>query len=111
MPSFFLLYLLAFGCAQNATPAAKIAYETPVQAEQTDCPEGVKIACNVPNVTQNALEQNQAVIQQCIADCIQALQPESVSAQQLQQECESSCNEEHFIGQVEVAPSTGETPK
>lgn len=97
------------GCAPKAAPAPDVAPDPTPVAAHTDCPEGVKLACNVPNVTQKTLQKTEAVIQQCIADCIYARQAEAISADQIQQQCESGCMEEHFIGQVEVVPDGGET--
>ena len=100
---FTMIYLL--GCAKQPVSTTPAPSEVPsISAETDDCPEGVKIGCNVPDVTQTDLDANQQKIQTCTEECIQSRQAESIGAEQIQHECHNQCMEEHFMGQVEIVP-------
>ena len=102
IPYVFYMFV---GCAKQPTPTVPSTPEsTPTVSESNDCPEGVKTGCNVPDVTQSDLDANQQKIQTCTEECIQSRQAESISAEQIQNECHNKCMEEHFMGQVEVIP-------
>ena len=97
--------LFMFGCAKQSTPTTPLMeLPTSITSNSKDCPEGVKVGCNVPDVTQSDLDTNQQLIVTCTETCIQSRQAESISAEQIQNECHNQCMEEHFMGQVEVVP-------
>tara|TARA_B100001093_G_C26191429_1_gene744098 strand:+ start:120 stop:464 length:345 start_codon:yes stop_codon:yes gene_type:complete len=103
--SCLLSLICLLGCAKQPTPTVDpIPKSAPILSESDDCPEGVKIGCNVPDVTQAELDANQQQIATCTETCIQSRQAESVGAEQIQNECHNQCMEEHFMGQVEVVP-------
>ena len=100
-----LCTIILLGCAKQPVSTTPAPSEVPsISAETDDCPEGVKIGCNVPDVTQADLDMNQQKIQTCTEECVQSRQAESIGAQQIQHECHNQCMEEHFMGQVEVVP-------
>ena len=102
----FLPYvLLIIGCAkQSASTTPSSGIPASIISDSEDCPEGVKIGCNVPDVTQSDLDANQQLIVTCTETCIQSRQAESIGADQIQNECHNQCMEEHFMGQVEIVP-------
>ena len=101
--SYLLLWTLSVGCSQKSTsPATPINILEDKQDE--DCPEAVKISCNVPDMTEAEMKQIYEANQQCVAQCVQSKQAESVSADMIQQDCRHSCDEQFFVGQVEVVP-------
>ena len=103
--SCLLSLICLLGCAKKPTPAVPSTPEpTPILSDSEDCPEGVKIGCNVPDVTQADLDGNQQLIVTCTETCVQSRQAESISADQIENECHNQCMEEHFMGQVEVIP-------
>jgi|GEM_PF-4122838 len=73
--------------------------------DSEECPEGVKTGCNVPDVTQSELVEKQSALDICLSAC-----PED-SPGQTNQDCVNSCQEEHFIGQVEVVPDLEIAPE
>lgn len=97
--------LLMFGCANKSTSTTpSIEVPTSITSDSEDCPEGVKIGCNVPDVTQSDLDANQQLIVTCTETCVQSRQAESIGADQIENECHNQCMEEHFMGQVEIVP-------
>ena len=84
---------------------------TSITSDSQDCPEGVKIGCNVPDVTQSDLDANQRLIITCTETCVQSRQAESIGSAQIQNECHNQCMEEHFMGQVEVVPEILRDPE
>lgn len=99
------------GCAKQPVPIVPPVPETPIISETDDCPEGVKIGCNVPDVTQSDLDANQQLIVTCTETCVQSRQAESIGADQIELECHNQCMEEHFMGQVEVVPEILRDPE
>lgn len=67
-------------------------------------PEGVKVSGNLPVYTESELAAAEASRQSCIDECIKDNQMRAVSPQEIRVDCERSCDESHFIGQVEVVP-------
>ena len=106
----YVLYMFV-GCAKQPVPIVHPVPETPIISETDDCPEGVKIGCNVPDVTQSDLDANQQLIVTCTETCVQSRQAESIGADQIELECHNQCMEEHFMGQVEVVPEILRDPE
>ena len=81
--------------------------ETPTLqgTDSEECPEGVKTGCNVPDVTQSELVEKQSALDICLSAC-----PED-SPGQTNQDCVNACQEEHFMGQVEVVPDLEMVPE
>ena len=106
----YYLLLVHLGCALKSTTPVQPTTETTdsVTVESDACPEGVKVGCNVPDVTQADIDTNQAKISSCKATCISNRQAESVSADMIESQCQQQCLEEHFMGQVEVVPTLEE---
>lgn len=106
MSKCFLLYALyLLGCAKQSTPTVPSTPEpTPLVSDSDTCPEGVKTGCNVTDVTQSDLDANEQLIVTCTETCVQSRLTESISAEQIQNECHNQCMEEHFMGQVEIVP-------
>ena len=73
--------------------------------KKEDCPSGVKTPCNVPAMTEEEIAKSQEDEQQCFADCVQSRQAEAIAHDVIEAECQQSCMQEHFIGQVRVVPS------
>ena len=67
-------------------------------------PEGVKVSGNLPVYTESELAAAAAERQSCIDECVKDNQMRAVSPQEIRVDCERSCDESHFIGQVEVVP-------
>ena len=108
----YLMYALCLlSCVKQPAPVVPSTPEVPTLSETDDCPEGVKIGCNVPDVTQSDLDANQQLIVTCTETCIQSRQAESISAEQIQNECHNQCMEEHFMGQVEIVPEILRDPE
>ena len=82
-------------------PISKLA----IQKKEDDCPPGVKISCNVPTMTQEEIDRINAANKQCFEECVQSRQAEAISHDVIESECQHSCNQQHFIGQVQIAPS------
>lgn len=74
-------------------------------ANSEECPEGVKIGCNVPDVTESELVERESALDLCLSAC-----PED-SPEQSNQDCVNTCQEEHFIGQVEIVPDLEIAPE
>ena len=72
--------------------------------EDSDCPPGVKIACNVPTMTQNEINAMNAKNEKCVQECVRSRQMESIDHTMIEEQCQQTCNQEHFVGQVQVAP-------
>jgi hypothetical protein len=110
----FSLFLIAqIACSSKPTPPVtpvEIPSETSID-ETSDCPEGVKVGCNVPDVTQADIDANNAKTTECIDTCIASRQTEAVSAEMIESQCQQQCMEEHFMGQVEVVPTLEESPE
>ena len=101
---YFLLLTTYVGCAQKTTsPATPIDITVPIQ-EDEDCPEAVKVSCNVPDMTETEMNKIYEASQQCVEQCVQNRQAESVSADMIKQECQRGCDAKFFVGQVEVVP-------
>ena len=96
--------LLFTACTPKTTPET---LDTPIieVSEKEECPEGVKIGCNVPDVTESELVERQSALDICLSAC-----PED-SPGQSNQDCLNACQEEHFMGQVEIVPDLEMAPK
>ncbi len=107
------LYLLlasfswSISCSNKATPTTTVD-PAPIEVLSTDsdqeCPEGVKISCNVPDMTEKEMNTIYAANQQCMVECVQSRQAESISSDMIQQECQQGCDDLYFVGQVEMIP-------
>ena len=104
-----LLPLILFtACtAKQSTPNTldKPKMEVAKVANTEDCPEGVKTGCNVPDVTESELVERESALDLCLSAC-----PEN-SPEQSNQDCVNTCQEEHFIGQVEIVPDLKMAPE
>ena len=110
----YIALLSSLSCAQKKTgditsnPAETIAPETPdkeVLPNQEDCPPGVKTPCNVPAMTEEEIAKSQEAERKCFADCVQSRQAEAIAHDVIESQCQQSCMQEHFVGQVRVVPS------
>ena len=90
---------------KQANPSDEKISELDIQKKEEDCPPGVKIACNVPTMTQEEIDRINAANKQCFEECVQSRQAEAVAHDVIESECQYSCNQQHFVGQVQVAPS------
>lgn len=97
----FLFFVFLTACSHKST--SRPSPPTTVENE-SNCPEGVKTGCNVPGVTESQLQDNQQQIDTCINTCIQSKQTEAQSIDSITLDCQSSCFEQHFIGQVQIVP-------
>ena len=107
------LYLLlasfswSISCSNKVTPTTTVD-PTPIEVLSPDsdqeCPKGVKISCNVPDMTEKEMNTIYAANQQCVETCVQSRQAESVSAEMIQHECQRGCDDLYFVGQVEIIP-------
>ncbi len=96
-----LFFTLLTACSHKST--SQTSPPTAVENEN-HCPDGVKTGCNVPEVTESQLQDNQQQIDTCIDTCIQSKQTEARSIDSITLDCQSSCFEQHFIGQVQIVP-------
>jgi len=90
---------------EKATSSNDKISELDIQKKEEDCPPGVKIACNVPTMTQDEIDSINAANKQCFEECVQSRQAEAIAHDVIESECQYSCNQQHFVGQVQVAPS------
>jgi len=98
-------------CAQkkSETPTrAPVSTETKAEETQKaeeDCPPGVKTGCNVPTMTQEEVDEINAANKKCFDECVQSRQAEAIDYRMIEDQCQQSCNQEHFVGQIQLAPS------
>ena len=114
----YIALLSSLSCAQKntgtlssnptETTATEVsAGEMPTSCKKKeDCPPGVKDPCNVPAMTEDEIAKSQEDEQQCFADCVQSRQAEAIAHDVIESECQQSCMQEHFVGQVRVVPSS-----
>ena len=93
-----MLFLAFISCVTTSPETA------PAELPTSPPPEGVKVSGNLPVFTESELAEAEAERLSCIDDCIKANQMRAVSPQEIRVDCERSCDETHFIGQVEVVP-------
>ena len=97
--------MLIFAFIACATTSPETTPAEPPAAEEP-APD-VKAPGNLPVMTEAELVAAEAQLQSCIDDCVKANQMRAVSPQEIRVDCERGCNEEHFIGQVEVIDAPG----
>jgi hypothetical protein len=102
--------VLSFACLTKKTePVTTDPTTIEDAAEETsgesDCPEGVKVDCNVPTMTREEIAEINEANRQCVEDCVTSRQAEAMSADLIQEQCQQGCNQKHFVGQVQVAPT------
>lgn len=89
-----------------------VSTEATSTINDSDCPPGVKTGCNVPTMTQEEIAAVQEKNKKCVQECVQSRQMEAIDHKMIEYQCIESCNQEHFVGQVQVAPSLPlEAPK
>ncbi len=105
--------IFVFACATKTTEPTPI--DPPPTEESSiapktdpDCPPGVKTDCNVPTLTQAEIDKIQEANRQCVADCVSSRQAEAMAAQMIQDQCQNSCDQKHFVGQVQIEPVLNE---
>ena len=86
---------------KNAAPPEKATVIE--EASASDCPPGVKTGCNVPMLTKDEISAIQEANQKCVQECVQARQAEAMDATIIREQCQRTCDQEHFVGQVQVA--------
>tara|TARA_Y100001954_G_C15256189_1_gene335168 strand:- start:65 stop:415 length:351 start_codon:yes stop_codon:yes gene_type:complete len=111
MNLFSLLFCIS--CSPKKTEEPQTASVQPAsKVDDSDCPPGVKTACNVPTMTQEEIAAIQEKNKECVQECVRSRQMEAVDYKMIEYQCQESCNQEHFVGQVQVAPSLPlEAPK
>ena len=105
MNTYIFSLLLCMSCSSKKKEEPKAAVSTTSAQEDSDCPPGVKTACNVPTMTQEEIDAVQAKNKDCVQECVQSRQMEAIDHNMIEYQCLQSCNQEHFVGQVQVAPS------
>ena len=109
-----LSVFLCISCSQKNTETNQPTTISHTASTQKDsnCPPGVKTACNVPTMTEEEIAAVQEKNKECVQECVQSRQMEAIDHNMIEYQCQESCNQEHFIGQVQVAPSLPlEAPK
>ncbi len=107
-----LLFLLACSPKKQEEPKTTVSSQNISIEKEQDCPPGVKTACNVPTMTQEEINAIQEKNKECVQECVQSRQMEAIDHKMIEYQCQESCNQKHFVGQVQVAPSLPlEAPK
>ena len=110
--NLFSLFLCISCSSKKKEEPQTLSVQPPSTVEDSDCPPGVKTACNVPTMTQEEIAAIQEKNKECVQECVQSRQMEAIDHKTIEYQCIESCNQEHFIGQVQVAPSLPlEAPK
>ena len=106
-----VLILLSFACssppiAENEKQLSNLKVEKdtskPAARKLTVPDTSIKRSGNLPKMTRSELKKKEAARHECIQACINRRQAEAVSASMISQQCQRQCNQDHFIGQVEV---------
>ena len=102
---FSLFLCISCSPKKKEEPQATTSLQVPPTKDDSDCPPGVKIACNVPTMTQEEIAAVEAKNKECVQECVRSRQMEAIDHKMIEYQCQDSCNQEHFVGQVQVAPS------
>ena len=102
--NLFSLFLCISCSPKKKEEAHTSSVEMPAE-NNSDCPPGVKTGCNVPTMTQEEIAAIQEKNKECVQECVQSRQMEAIDHKTIEYQCIESCNQEHFVGQVQVAPS------
>lgn len=105
MNIYIFSLFLCFSCSPKKKEEPQAASQTTPKTDDADCPPGVKTACNVPTMTQEEIAVIQEKNKECVQECVRSRQMEAVDHNMIESQCQHSCNQEHFVGQVQVAPS------
>ena len=75
-----------------------------------ETPDNIKAPGNLPVMTEAELEVAIEAHESCIEQCIKDHQMRAVSPQEIRVDCERTCDDTHFVGQVEVTPDVLSIP-
>jgi hypothetical protein len=106
-----LMSVLLLGCmgGRRAEPPAELpadpvdapAETQPVEPARTD----VKVSGNLPVRTEAELAAEAAARDTCLETCLRDRQAEARAIELIEADCQASCQHDHPIEQVELAPS------
>ena len=103
------IFLLATACSQKKANPPSDKGPVEVLSADLDCPPGVKNDCNVPSLTQDQIDTINAANKKCFEACVTARQMEAIGHEIIESECQQGCDEQHFVGQGQVAQTLENT--
>lgn len=104
------LLVMAFACSPKKPIPQPESVSVEAQYDDTDCTSGVKNDCNVPKINQAQIDTINAANKKCFEACVFARQMEAIGHEVIEEQCKQGCDEQHFVGQVQIAPTLENTP-